>query len=96
MHDKRKREQAVAIRYDAEAANAPLVVASGSGRIAEKIIASAQEAGIFIKEDPDLVAMLANVPVGEEIPEELYQTIAEVLAFVYSVNEKFKNKMSGL
>ncbi|WP_028579327.1 EscU/YscU/HrcU family type III secretion system export apparatus switch protein [Desulfogranum japonicum] len=87
------REKAVALRYDEETSRAPKVVASGTGLIAEKIIASAREAGIYIKEDPDLVEMLAKVPVGEEIPAELYQTIAEVLAFVYSVNDKFKSKL---
>ncbi len=93
MAESRKRDKAVALRYDESKSRAPQVIASGSGLVAEKIIASAREAGVFIKEDPDLVEMLAKVPVGEEIPAELYQTIAEVLAFVYSVNDKFKNKV---
>jgi type III secretion system FlhB-like substrate exporter len=44
--------------------------------------------------DSLLVELLSKVPTGEEIPTELYQTIAEVLAFVYQINEKFKQKMS--
>ncbi|MES0328647.1 MAG: EscU/YscU/HrcU family type III secretion system export apparatus switch protein, partial [Gammaproteobacteria bacterium] len=64
------------------------------GIIAEKIIATAREAGIHIQEDANLVELLSKVPIGEEIPTELYQTVAEVLAFVYQINEKFKQKMS--
>lgn len=94
MDEIKKNEKAVALRYDQSRSPAPQVVASGSGLIAQKIIETAREAGVFIKEDPDLVELLAKVPVGEEIPEELYQTIAEVLAFIYSVNERFKQKHS--
>ncbi|MFP7756346.1 EscU/YscU/HrcU family type III secretion system export apparatus switch protein [Thermodesulfobacteriota bacterium B35] len=92
MAREKKTGRAVALVYDEQRTAAPQVVASGSGLIAEKIIETAREAGVFIREDPDLVELLAKVPVGEEIPAELYQTIAEVLAFVYSVNEKFKKK----
>ena len=95
MPENLHKEKAVALLYDKKRGAAPQVVASGSGLIAEKIIATAQEAGVFIREDPDLVELLAKVPVGEEIPAELYQTIAEVLAFVYSVNTKFKEKMAA-
>ncbi|HHL33011.1 MAG TPA: flagellar biosynthesis protein FlhB, partial [Desulfobulbaceae bacterium] len=61
--------------------------------VAENIIQRAEEAGIHIRKDPDLIELLATVPIGEEIPPELYQAIAEVLAFVYSVNDKFKKKL---
>jgi flagellar biosynthesis protein len=85
--------KAVAIVYDEKESAAPKVVASGKGVIAEKIIATAREAGIHIQEDANLVEILAKVPLGEEIPVELYQTVAEILAFVYRVNEKFKDKL---
>lgn len=91
---KKKIEQAVAIRYDEGESSAPTVIASGKGLIAEKIIATAKEAGIHIQKDANLVELLAKVEIGEEIPVELYQTVAEVLGFVYQVNEKFKNKVS--
>lgn len=90
----KKPKKAVALLYDQEKSSAPRVVASGSHLLADKIIATALEAGVVIKEDKDLVELLAKVPVGEEIPPELYQTIAEVLAFVYSVNSKYKDKQS--
>ncbi len=57
--------------------------------IAEKIIANAKEAGVHIMEDPDLIELLSQVPVGDEIPLELYQAVAEVLAFVYRINGRY-------
>jgi flagellar biosynthesis protein len=88
-------KKAVALLYDPHKTGAPKVVASGSHLVAEKIIATAAEAGVHIKEDPDLVELLSKISVGQEIPAELYQTIAEVLAFVYAVNSKYKRKISG-
>lgn len=95
MTDKTSLDKAVAILYDESSGKAPKVVASGQGEIAKKIIAIAEEAGIHIQEDQNLVELLAKIPLGDEIPTELYQTVAEVLAFVYRVNEKFKHKMGG-
>ncbi|MBT8334768.1 MAG: flagellar biosynthesis protein FlhB [Desulfobacterales bacterium] len=91
---KKKIEKAAAILYDTERSDVPRIVASGKGVIAQKIIETAREAGIHIQEDPDLVELLAAIPVGEEIPVELYQTIAEVLAFVYEINNQFKDKVN--
>ena len=88
-----KAQRAVALLYDKTKGTAPTVVASGANLTAERIIATALEAGVHIRKDPDLVELLAKIPVGEEIPAELYQTIAELLAFVYSVNTKFKEKL---
>jgi len=85
--------KAVALSYDEQKNAAPRILAGGSGLIAETIIEKAREAGIHIQENPDLVELLAKVPIGEQIPPELYQTIAEVLAFVYSVNDRFKQKL---
>ncbi len=91
--EKKSLQKAVALIYDEEKSSAPTVTATGQGKIAQKIIETAQEAGIHIQEDPDLVELLAKVPIGEEIPVDLYQTVAEVLAFVYQVNNKYKSKM---
>lgn len=96
MAEKIRPKQAVAITYDEnEAGRAPKVIASGKGFLAEKIVETARAAGIHIHEDPNLVELLAKVPVGDEIPVELYQTVAEVLAFVYQINEKFKQKLTS-
>lgn len=88
-----KLDKAVALLYDKEKSDAPRVIASGRGVIAEKIIETARQAGIHIQEDPDLVELLSKVPVGKDIPVELYQTIAEILSFVYQINDKFKQNI---
>lgn len=93
MAENQAMHKAVAIVYDEKDSATPKVVASGKGVIAEKIIATAREAGVHIQEDPNLVEVLAKIPIGEEIPVELYKTVADVLAFVYRVNERFKTKM---
>ncbi len=93
MAEQKVINKAVAIVYDEKQSAAPRVVASGKGIVAEKIIATAREAGIHIQEDPNLVEILAKIPLGTEIPVELYKTVAEVLAFVYQVNNKFKHKL---
>lgn len=93
MAERKSPDRAIAILYNENESAAPKVVAAGKGIIAEKIIATAREAGVHIQEDANLVELLSKVPLGEEIPTELYQTVAEVLAFVYQMNEKFKNKM---
>ena len=92
--NKKTKNKAVALRYDQVQSEAPLVVASGSGLIAQKIIETAKEAGVYIKHDPDLFELLAKVPVGETIPEQLFQTVAELLAFVYKANNSYKEKMN--
>lgn len=90
MKDKPKdtRQRAVALRYEASRDAAPRVTAKGAGLVAERIIALAQEHGIHIHEDRDLVAMLSKLDAPAQIPEELYRAVAEVLAFVYRLNKK--------
>ncbi len=95
MEKREKIEKAVAILYDDSNSPAPKVVATGKGEVARRIIEVAQEAGIHIQEDQNLVELLAKIPLGDEIPADLYQTVAEVLAFVYKVNDKFKDKMTS-
>ncbi len=79
---------AVAIKYDAQQYSAPVVVAKGEDFLAQKIREAAKEHHIEIVENKPLARMLyANVDVGQEVPPELYQAVAEVLAFVYSLRE---------
>jgi flagellar biosynthesis protein len=94
MEKKKAITKAIAIVYDEEDSSAPKVVASGKGVVADKILETAREAGIHIQEDGNLIELLSKVPIGDEIPVELYQTVAEVLAFVYKINENFKVKMN--
>lgn len=82
------RRKAVALRYNQEQDAAPRVVARGYGLTAERIIEIAHEHNIQIYEDPDLVAVLAKLDINTQIPEDLYVAVAEVLAFVYRVNQQ--------
>jgi flagellar biosynthesis protein len=88
--EKKKQQKAVALSYEKEK-GAPQVVATGQGAMAEKILSTAREAGVEVVADPDLVELLAGVPLGMEIPAELYQAVAEVLAFVYRANNNYKD-----
>jgi len=90
---KQKLEKAVAILYNSQESSSPKIIASGKGEIAKRIIETAREAGVHIQEDANLVELLSKIDLGDEIPTELYQTVAEVLAFVYQVNNKFKEKL---
>jgi flagellar biosynthesis protein len=64
---------------------APKVVATGKGLIAEQIIERAREAGVFVHESKELVALLMNVDLDSQIPPALYRAIAELLAWLYHV-----------
>lgn len=80
---------AVAIKYDAEVSKAPIVLAKGEDYLAQKIREAAKEHNIEIVENKPLARMLyANVEIGEEIPPELYQAVAEILAMVYNMKNR--------
>ncbi len=80
---------AVALLYDRDSSDAPVVVAKGADYLAFKIRDIAKENDVEIVEDKPLARMLyANVEVGDEIPPELYQAVAEVLAYVYRLQSK--------
>jgi flagellar biosynthesis protein len=84
----KKQKKAVALQYKPGQDTAPRVTAKGSGSVASKIIELAREHGIPVKDDPDLVEVLSQLDIQEEIPAELYVLVAELLAFVYKINEK--------
>ena len=88
-------KKAVAIRYNKNEGDAPKVIASGQGHIAEKIIEVAENAGVFVKEDANLVHLLSQIDIGHEIPTELYQTVSELLAFVYKVDKEYPKGTKG-
>jgi flagellar biosynthesis protein len=79
-----KPKSAVALRYQAEDA-APTLIAKGQGLVAEQIIARAREAGIFVHESKELVSLLMQLDLDQQIPPQLYQAVAEVLAWVYKI-----------
>ncbi|MFZ5943524.1 MAG: EscU/YscU/HrcU family type III secretion system export apparatus switch protein [Bacillota bacterium] len=81
------KKKAVALKY-AAGDKAPRVIALGKGEIAEKIIKIANNRGVPIMEKPVLVEQLVKVEINQEIPSELYEAVAEILAFLYSLNKK--------
>ncbi len=79
---------AVALKYDHEKDNAPTVTAKGARLTADQILKIAEEHNIPLYKDPELVQMLAKIPLGDEIPQELYLAVAEVIAFAYGLSNK--------
>jgi flagellar biosynthesis protein len=86
--DKNYPKKAIALKYDRETHSAPKVTAKGKGKVAQKIIDLARQHDIPIKDDPDLIEVLSSLEIDEEIPSEIYVAVAELLAFVYSMNSK--------
>jgi len=81
-------EMAIALKYDREGDQAPRVVAKGLFLKAEEIRAIAKEAGVPIMKNVALANALYRVEIGEEVPEELYDAVAEVLNFVYALRDQ--------
>lgn len=88
-YEKDEMQKAVALRYDPEKNRAPAVVAQGRGYIAERIKEVARDSGVPLKEDRQLVEYLMALDLYEEIPPQLYAVIAEILAFIYSMDKKY-------
>ena len=84
-------QMAVALQYGAGDA-APVIVASGMGYMAEKIVETAADAGVPIYEDNSLATALAQLKLGQEIPEELYQAIVEIYVYFLNFDPNGKEK----
>ncbi len=90
---KQKLAQAVALSYKANEP-APKVVAKGRGKIAEEIIARAQEHGVALHQSKELVSLLMRVDLDEHIPQSLYRVVAELLAWLYHIENGLTQKPS--
>lgn len=75
-------KNAVALAYDKDKDQSPVIVASGSGHIAQRIIEVANQSGIPIHEDDTATALLSQLELGQEIPIELYEVVAEIFAYI--------------
>jgi flagellar biosynthesis protein len=93
MKTKTSKRLAVALEYDGK--NTPTVTAKGMGDLADKIISLANEHGVPLHEDKGLIDILAQINTGEEIPENLYRAVAEVIAFAYIISGKFPADFKG-
>ena len=85
------RKEAIALSYDPQKNAGPTVVAKGKGKIAENILEQAALHDVPIYEDPNLVQLLGQLDMNESIPEELYQAVAEVFAFIYRLDKEHGN-----
>lgn len=88
---KNKRKQAAALTYRDDQHTAPVVSAKGKGLVAEKIIEEAERNQVPIMQDSSLVEILGELEINRSIPNVLYQAVAEVFAFVYSVDQQNKS-----
>ena len=81
-----KQNKAIALKYEPKLDDAPRVIAKGKGKLAAKIIELARKHNIYIHDDPDLIEVLSRLDLNDEIPPDMYVVVAELLAFVYSLN----------
>lgn len=86
-----KDKTAIALEYNPNEDEAPKIIATGKGLIAEKIIETAKQEAIPVHEDGKLAATLSKLEIGDMIPPELYEAVAEVLIFVDAM-EKIRRK----
>lgn len=91
--EREKLKQAVALSYDVDD-GAPKVIAAGQGYLAEKIIAKAKEADVPLHRDDQLAESLMKLDIGDMIPPELYEIVAEILVFVDRMDH-LKKKLGG-
>ena len=87
MADRPQQKRAVALRYDPDRGDAaPKVVAKGRGRLADQILDAAKKNAVPVRQDANLVQVLSRLNLDQEIPPEVYQAVAAILAFLYKVN----------
>ncbi|WP_394137043.1 EscU/YscU/HrcU family type III secretion system export apparatus switch protein [Cytobacillus oceanisediminis] len=89
----RIRKEAVALTYDPHGQAPPRVSAKGRGLVAENILDKAKEHNVPVQEDPTLVELLGKLDINAGIPEELFQAVAEVFAFIYRADQEAGNKL---
>lgn len=82
-----KNKKAVALKYNKDDTS-PFVLAKGKGYIAEKIVEKGKDEKVHIYRDENIIDNLMNLDIGEEIPPELYEVVAEIIAYVYYLDRK--------
>ncbi|GAE89974.1 EscU/YscU/HrcU family type III secretion system export apparatus switch protein [Acetivibrio straminisolvens] len=92
MPGKKKIKQVAALKYSPDDDKAPQIIGLGKGEIAEKILEKAKENNIPIYENEELAATLNAMNIGEEIPPELYDIVAQILVFIGSVDKRYGQK----
>jgi len=85
-------KKVIALRYDHVKEQAPKVIAKGSGLLADEILEAAKHHDIHVHEDKALVELLSKLEVHQQIPEELYEAVAEIFSFVYNIEKELISK----
>jgi len=93
--DRPERITATAIGYQPDVDSAPVVLASGRGKIAEQILEIARSNQIPIHEDESLAVTLSQISINDVIPPELYQVVAQIFAYIYRVQKEYSNRMGS-
>lgn len=94
--EKKEIKKASALAYTPGEDSAPKVIASGKGVIAEKMLQVAEKEKIPVVRDPHLADTLGKLRIGSEIPSELYEVVAEILAFISRVDSEAEKKFNSL
>lgn len=89
MSEKNSKKRAAALSYDPSKDAVPILAAYGEGHVAERIIETAEQAGVPVLPDPSLASMLSKMSVGDEIPPSLYEVVAKVLVFVSEMDREY-------
>jgi flagellar biosynthesis protein len=82
------QKQAVALRYEPKKDRAPKITGTGRGHLAEKILDLARQHNIPIRQDTNLLQILSRLDLNQEVPLEVYQAVAEILAFIYRLSNR--------
>jgi flagellar biosynthesis protein len=94
MHMGKEPEIAIALRYDRSDGDVPRIAAKGRGAIAAQIIAIAEENGIAVRRDENLVALLETLEIDAPIPLAAFAAVAEILAHLYRLNDRVRKEAS--
>lgn len=89
-------KKAIGLKYNSTEDDSPTLIAKGFGELADDIIKLAKESGVMIHEDAHLSDLLARMDLGQEIPEQLYHVIAELIAFSYLLQGQFPDSWSNI
>lgn len=92
MSKQKPIRKAVAVTYSSGNYEAPIVSAKGKGHVADSILNKAKEHGIPIQEDKALIELLSSIELNQQIPAELFQVVAEILAGVYRMERKARGE----
>lgn len=88
-------KEVAALKYSPDESQSPTVVALGKGEVAERILKTAKENNVPVYKDPNLAHTLNKLQIGDEIPAELYEIVAEILVFVSQLDKGFGEKLEG-